>query len=82
VAEVTEERKGTNWRAWIVGILVVLVIIVALQNSAQTHVDFLFVSTTAPLIAILLIAVAVGIVIGYVGPIVWRHRREGRRAQP
>jgi uncharacterized integral membrane protein len=74
----TEQKKGTNWRAWMVGILVALVIIVALQNSAETDFDVLFISTTAPLIAILLIAVGVGAVIGYVAPLIRRHRREER----
>ena len=31
----TEEKKGVNWRAWTVGILVALAIIVALQNSQK-----------------------------------------------
>jgi uncharacterized integral membrane protein len=78
---VTQEKKGVNWRAWIVGALVVLVVIVALQNSQDVKVDVLFITTTAPLIVALLVAVAIGAVIGYVGPVVRRHRREERRAQ-
>jgi uncharacterized integral membrane protein len=76
---VTQEKKGVNWRAWMVGTLVVLAVIVALQNSAETDLDILFISTTAPLIAILLIFLGIGAVIGYVLPLVLRHRREGRR---
>lgn len=76
-----QEKQGVNWRAWTVGILVALAVIVALQNSQKTDLDILFVSTTAPLIAILLIFLATGAVIGYVGPLVRRHRREGRRAE-
>jgi uncharacterized integral membrane protein len=76
---VTEEKKGVNWRAWTVGILVALAIIVALQNSQKISLDILFVSTSAPLIVILLIFLAIGAVIGYVGPLVRRHRREERR---
>ncbi len=75
-----EERKPTNWRAWIVGILVALVVIVALQNSQQVRVDVLFVTVDAPLIVTLLAAVAIGALIGYVAPLVRRHRREeGKR---
>jgi uncharacterized integral membrane protein len=77
---VTEEKKGVNWRAWTVGILIALAIIVALQNSQKISLDILFVSTSAPLIVILLIFLAIGAVIGYVGPLVRRHRREERRA--
>jgi len=72
------EKKQVNWRAWIVGILIALVVIVALQNSQQVRVDVLFVNVSAPLIVILLAAVAVGALIGYIAPLVLRHRREGR----
>ncbi len=75
----TQEKKGVNWRAWTVGVLVGLVVIVALQNSQDVKVDVLFITTTAPLILTLLIAVGIGAVIGYVGPLVRRHRREERR---
>ena len=71
-----EQQKGTNWRAWIVGVLIALVVIVCLQNSQQVRVDVLFVTLDAPLIVTLLVAVAVGALIGYVAPLVRRHRRE------
>lgn len=77
----TQEKQGVNWRAWIIGGLIALVVIVALQNSQEVDLDVLFISTTAPLIVILLVAVGVGAVIGYVGPLVRRHRREERRAR-
>lgn len=73
------EKKGTNWRAWAVGALIALVVIVALQNSQQVRVDVLFLTIDAPLIVTLLIAVAVGALIGYVAPVVRRHRRDERR---
>jgi uncharacterized integral membrane protein len=76
---VTPEKKPTNWRAWIVGVLVALVVIVALQNSQQVRVDVLFVTLDAPLIITLLAAVGVGILIGYVAPLVRRHHRDGQR---
>jgi uncharacterized integral membrane protein len=72
------QRKQTNWRAWVVGILVALVVIVALQNSQQVRVDVLFVTLDAPLIVTLLAAVGIGILIGYVAPLVLRHRRGDR----
>jgi uncharacterized integral membrane protein len=78
---VTEQKKETNWRAWMVGILVLLVLIVALQNSQDVDVDVLFIQTTAPLIVTLLIAVGVGAVIGYVAPVLRRHRRQERRGE-
>ena len=72
----SEERKQTNWRAWIVGVLVALVVIVCLQNSQQVRVDVLFITLDAPLIVTLLVAVGIGALIGYVAPLVRRRRRE------
>lgn len=73
------EKKPQNWRAWGVGLLVALVLIVALQNSQQVRVDVLFLTIDAPLIVTLLVAVGVGVLIGYVAPVLRRHRRDGRR---
>ena len=73
------EKKPTNWRAWVVGALVALVVIVALQNSQNVEIEVLFVTVNAPLIVTLLAAVAIGALIGYVAPLVRRHRRDGSR---
>jgi uncharacterized integral membrane protein len=73
------EKKPVNWRVWGIGVLVALVVIVLLQNSQEVRVDVLFVSVNAPLIVILLAAVAIGVLIGYLAPLVRRHRREGRQ---
>ena len=75
----SKEGKPVNWRAWAVGVLVALVVIVALQNSQQVKVDVLFVTLDAPLIVTLLAAVAIGALIGYVAPVIRRHRRDERR---
>ena len=72
------EKKPVNWRAWLVGALVALVAIVALQNSQEVSVEVLFASFKAPLIVILLAFTALGVLIGYIAPLVTRHRREGR----
>jgi uncharacterized integral membrane protein len=72
-------REGTNWRMWVVGTLIVLAAIVALQNSQDVEVEILFVTTTAPLILILLIAAALGAALGYLAPVLRRHRRDERR---
>jgi len=76
---VSTGRNSVNWRAWAVGLLVALVIVVALQNSQQVRVDVLFVTLDAPLIVTLLAAVAIGALIGYVAPVLRRHRRDERR---
>jgi uncharacterized integral membrane protein len=72
------EKKPTNRRAGVVGALIALVLIVALQNSQQTSVEVLFASFRAPLIVMLLVFAALGALIGYVTPVLRRHRREER----
>jgi uncharacterized integral membrane protein len=77
-----QEKKPVNWRAWLVGVLVALVLIVALQNSQEVSFEVLFASFKAPLIVIILVAVAIGALIGYVAPVVRRHRREEKHQRP
>lgn len=74
-----QEKKPFNWRAWLVGVLVALVLIVALQNSQEVSFEVLFASFKAPLIVIILVAVGIGALIGYVAPLVRRHRREEKQ---
>jgi uncharacterized integral membrane protein len=73
---VSREQNSINWRAWLAIVLVVLVLVVALQNSQQISVDVLFVNLDAPLIVIILGAALIGALAGYVAPLVRRHRRE------
>jgi uncharacterized integral membrane protein len=70
------ERKETNWKAWGLGVLVVIVLIFIAQNSQSVKVKFLFVDTTTPLIFALVITTLLGVVIGYVAPVVRRARRD------
>jgi len=77
-----QEKKPVNWRAWLVGILSALVLIVALQNSQEVSFEVLFASFNAPLIVVILVAAAIGVLIGYIAPLVRRHRREDRHQNP
>jgi uncharacterized integral membrane protein len=45
------------------------------------RVDVLFMTVNAPLIVTLLAAVAIGVLIGYVAPVVHRHRRDERKSR-
>jgi uncharacterized integral membrane protein len=74
------EKKPTNWRAWITGILIALVVVVCLQNSQKVSVEVLFASFDAPLIIVLAAFTVVGMLIGYIGPVYRRHRREEKRS--
>jgi uncharacterized integral membrane protein len=76
-----KEKKPVNWRAWLVGILSALVLIIALQNSQEVSFEVLFASFKAPLIVIILLAAGIGMLIGYIAPVVRRHRHEERRQQ-
>jgi uncharacterized integral membrane protein len=73
-----QERKPVNWRAWMVGILSALILVVALQNSQEVSFEVLFASFNAPLIVVILLAAGIGALIGYVAPLVRRHRRDER----
>jgi len=74
-----QEKKPINWRAWLVGILSALVLVVALQNSQEVSFEVLFASFNAPLIVVILLAAAIGVLIGYIAPLVRRHRREEKQ---
>jgi uncharacterized integral membrane protein len=75
-----QEKKQTNWRLWITGILIALVVVVCLQNSQSVSVEVLFASFDAPLIIVLAVFVLIGMLIGYIGPVYRRHRREEKHA--
>jgi uncharacterized integral membrane protein len=77
-----QEKKPVNWRAWLVGVLSALVLIVALQNSQEVSFDVLFASFKAPLIVVILLAALVGALIGYVAPLVRRHHRDAKQYDP
>ncbi len=75
-----QEKKPTNWRLWITVVLIALVVVVCLQNSQKVSVEVLFASFDAPLIIVLAAFTLVGMLIGYIGPVYRRHRREEKRA--
>lgn len=77
--DMPQERKPVNWRAWLVGILSALILIVALQNSQEVSFEVLFASFNAPLIVVILLAAAIGVLIGYIAPLVRRHRHEEKQ---
>jgi uncharacterized integral membrane protein len=77
-----QQKKPVNWHAWLLGILSALVLIVALQNSQEVSFEVLFASFNAPLIVVILLATAIGVLIGYIAPLVRRHRRDQRHHNP
>jgi uncharacterized integral membrane protein len=71
------KKQGPGWRAYVLGIALLLLAIFVLQNSQKVTVDFLFVETETPLIFALLVAGALGALIGWA----WPHVRRGRRQE-
>jgi uncharacterized integral membrane protein len=68
-------EASTNWKRWALLGAVALLLIIVLQNSQTVDFNLLFVNTSAPLILLLLGAALVGAAIGYLAPIVSRHRK-------
>ena len=73
-SQIGSQARQRNWKNWALGGAVLVALIFILQNSQKVKVKFLFIDTTTPLIFALLIAAILGAVIGYVGPLVRRHR--------
>jgi uncharacterized integral membrane protein len=73
--------REIQWRKWIIGILIALVLIIALQNSQQVSFEVLFLSFDAPMIVMLLVFALLGALIGWAAPVLIRHRRSERAAR-
>lgn len=73
------DRKVAQWKLWTLGVAVLILLIVVLQNAQRVEFNILFLSTDSPLIFLLLGAAIIGAVIGYTAPILRRHRHNTRR---
>ena len=67
-----QPQKQTNWKAWGLGFVGLLLAIFVIQNLQKVQVDFLFIHTTTPLVFALVIAGVLGALIGWLGPKVRR----------
>jgi uncharacterized integral membrane protein len=65
---------GTSWKHWAIGTVVVLLLIFVGQNAQKVEVHFFFASANMPLIFALLLAVILGVLIGWLVPRVRRSR--------
>ncbi|HEX8690415.1 MAG TPA: LapA family protein [Solirubrobacterales bacterium] len=72
----TAATERSSWRQWALGVAVVLLAIIVIQNSQEVRVEILFGEFNAPLILVLLITALLGAVIGYVAPVLHHHRRQ------
>lgn len=76
----TTPKNEVQWKFWVWGIAVLLLLIIILQNSQDVQFKLLFIiDTSAPLVILLLLAAVLGAVIGYTAPILRRHRHKTRQ---
>lgn len=74
-------KEGRGWKTYVLGVALLLLLILVLQNVQKVTVDFLFVETETPLIVALLVAGALGALIGWAWPQIRRSRRADRERE-
>ena len=73
----TRSERVTRSPKFIVGVIaVVLLVIFIAQNAQRVEVDFLFTTTDTPLVVALVIAGALGALIGWAVPRIRRGERD------
>jgi uncharacterized integral membrane protein len=72
------KKEGRGWRVYVLAVAALLLAILIVQNAQKVTVDFLFVETETPLIIALVVAGALGALIGWALPHVRRSRRVER----
>ena len=75
------KKEGRGWRLYLLLAAGFLLLILIVQNAQKVTVDFLFVETETPLIVALVIAGALGALIGWALPHVRRSRRVERERE-
>lgn len=65
---------GSNWKHWAIGAVVFLLIIFVAQNAQKVEVHFFFATAQTPLVFALLIAVVLGVLVGWLVPRLRRGR--------
>lgn len=68
---------GFTFRTYVAIAVTILALILILQNSQEVAVDFIFATTTLPLVFALLIAFALGGLVGWLLPR-FRRKREAK----
>lgn len=71
-------KERRSWRTYAAGVVAVVVLVFVIQNSQEVEVDFIFATTSTPLFFVILIAAALGALIGWLFPHVRRDRRRER----
>jgi uncharacterized integral membrane protein len=79
--DVVPRKEGRGWKFYVGIAAIVLLAIFVLQNSQDVEVEFLFTTTDTPLFLALLLAGALGALIGWAWPQVRRGRRQERELE-
>ena len=69
--------QDRNWKLWAAVVALVVLVIFVVQNAQEVEVDFLFTTTTTPLIFALGFAGALGALVGWLLPRVRLGRSRG-----
>jgi uncharacterized integral membrane protein len=72
------KKEGRGWRVYVLGVAILLLAIIIVQNAQSVPVDILFIETEMPLIIALVLAGGLGALIGWALPHVRRSRRVER----
>jgi uncharacterized integral membrane protein len=75
-----DDGGDRGWRFYLVGAIALLALIVVFQNTESTQVKFLFAEFNMPLFFLLVIAILVGVAIGWLTPKV-RHSNRVERGR-
>jgi uncharacterized integral membrane protein len=68
-------KKDRSWRFYVAIAVAIVALVVIFQNSQDVRVDFLFASASMPLFFVLIIAFALGALVGWLWPHVHRDRK-------
>jgi uncharacterized integral membrane protein len=69
-------QERSEWKRWVVGIALLALVILIVQNSQKVEVNFFFAETQTPLVFALLIVGALGVLVGWLAPRVRGRRRD------
>jgi uncharacterized integral membrane protein len=74
-------KSQRSWRFYVGIAAAVIALILILQNSQEVEINYIFATTTAPLIFILVIVFALGALTGWLLPQVRRGRKRDKEAK-
>jgi uncharacterized integral membrane protein len=72
-------KRDTPWTLIVFGVAALYVLLVAVLNSEQVEIDFLFFSAEISKLVLILLCLGIGFAAGFLLDR-WRHRRKGEEA--